>query len=457
MPKGSKKVIGEGGYGCVIAPSLECEQNGQSNIDIDYKNKVSKVMTTKHANAELLEYETISKIDKKKQFYLGKPTICKPKDTPENNAAIQKCDIENILADSPFDKSTPVNMDELSLLIMKNGGLNLEDYADKMATQKPNLKNKQKMAKFWAKVYTIILGIKNLLNNRTIHRDMKGQNIVYDDNKNRINFIDFGLMQNYDQLQQDILDDKADPIVHWSYPLETRLTDKKMFNYFSDLSTEQQKRIDLFENITEMYQEDEKGKVTESKFGKAISHFCQAAYADTRTDEKELDKVQTAVYREYFEFVCFDIQSRTFEEFVTRHLDTFDIYGLGIGCMYVLTKTRHVMDDPILYSKLDNLFRLMITKRLFQRITIDKLIQQYGDIVSQHLSTFSDINNAKKHVSKHVKIRTRPSIINKSVSYRSRHRRRSQNKTRKSLTKCSPGQVRNSVSKECIEISKGLN
>ena len=64
-------VIGEGTYGCVHKPSLKCKSN-----TVNYKNKISKVLTTKHANVEMKEYNTISNIDKKKHFYLGKPIKC---------------------------------------------------------------------------------------------------------------------------------------------------------------------------------------------------------------------------------------------------------------------------------------------------------------------------------------------------------------------------------------------
>ena len=432
VSKGAKKVIGEGSYGCVIAPSLECDQNMPV---VDNNQNVSKVMTTKHANDEFTEYETISRIDPTNKYYLGKPTICKPKNTEENKAAIKQCDLDNLLADSPQEQSKSINMDELSILIMKNGGLNLEEYVNKMAKQKPSPKNKQKLAKFWANIYHIILGIENLLNNRTIHRDMKSQNIVYDDKLYRMNFIDFGLMQNYDQLQKEILDDKGYPIFHWSYPLETIFVDKRMFDYFSQATTD--KRIAAFENITEMNKEDG----SKTKFNKAISNFCEAAYA--KTDDSRLNYV----YKEFYEFACFDLENKTFGAFVKQYLDTFDIYGLGIVCMYGLTKTRHLMDDDVLYTKFENLFHSMITQHLFKRITIDKLKQQYGAILEQHLSVDIENENRKEGgFKKHVTIRSLPSSINKSVNIR-KHRKSIQNKTRK----CSRGRIRDSVTKECIE------
>ena len=49
------KVIGEGSYGCVHRPSLTCKDK-----KIDYKNKISKLMTQKHLNTEIAEYDRIA-------------------------------------------------------------------------------------------------------------------------------------------------------------------------------------------------------------------------------------------------------------------------------------------------------------------------------------------------------------------------------------------------------------
>ena len=80
-------VIGEGTYGCAIKPSLVCK-----NKSLTYDNKISKVLLDKHANTELNEYGMIDKVDKNKEFYMGKPEICKPIFNDENVKSIQKCD-----------------------------------------------------------------------------------------------------------------------------------------------------------------------------------------------------------------------------------------------------------------------------------------------------------------------------------------------------------------------------
>ena len=51
------KIIGEGTFGCVLKPPLKCRDK-----NIDYKNKISKVMPINEAKKELKEYNSIKNI-----------------------------------------------------------------------------------------------------------------------------------------------------------------------------------------------------------------------------------------------------------------------------------------------------------------------------------------------------------------------------------------------------------
>ena len=72
------KVLASGGYGCVFNPALKCE--GASKRE---SNKISKLMTDKHATQE---YEEINKIKDKlylirnyeDYFLIYDSTLCRP-------------------------------------------------------------------------------------------------------------------------------------------------------------------------------------------------------------------------------------------------------------------------------------------------------------------------------------------------------------------------------------------
>ena len=117
----SSKVIGEGSYGCVHKPALKCK-----NKDYDPDpNIVSKLLTNRHANAELKEFKLIKKADKKEHFYLGDPDSCVVDKGMKNKKAIDEC--------RRFDSK---RIDDYKLLLLKNGGADLNGIEKKLNGKK---------------------------------------------------------------------------------------------------------------------------------------------------------------------------------------------------------------------------------------------------------------------------------------------------------------------------------
>lgn len=114
-------VIGEGTYGCIHKPSIRCKGNKK----INYTNKVSKLLKKEDANAELKEYKIISNIDKETQYYLGVPIKCNIKNTQKNKNYVDKCENKKLKSAFVHD------INSLSLLVMKDGGLSLKEFAKK--------------------------------------------------------------------------------------------------------------------------------------------------------------------------------------------------------------------------------------------------------------------------------------------------------------------------------------
>ena len=199
------KIIGKGSYGCVHKPSLKCKKN-----NINYENKISKVMEYNDALDELEEYEEIKKIDPNHKFYLGEPQSCLPDNTTENIEAITNC---------KFKKNR--KFEELALLIMNDGGMNLETFGKSVQHLENTTENREKIESFWIEMHNIFIGVKLFLDNNLIHHDLKAANIVYNPENNKIYFIDFGLMKNKLELKK--LSRKSQNIMavsHWSYPFE---------------------------------------------------------------------------------------------------------------------------------------------------------------------------------------------------------------------------------------------
>ena len=155
------KVLGQGTYGCVHNPPLFCDKSDKRDDE-----NVSKLMKTKAAKTELNEYVVIDNIDKSKDFYLGKPDMCKLGMQKLNRLAIRNCSIRS---------SVDSNYNNYSLLLMKNGGLNLADYAKKVSVLDNN---------FLKELHRMFIGLIKVKEHKVIHHDLKAQNIVYNKENN---------------------------------------------------------------------------------------------------------------------------------------------------------------------------------------------------------------------------------------------------------------------------------
>jgi serine/threonine protein kinase len=173
-------VIGEGTYGCIHKPSLHC-----NNSDMNYENKVSKILENKEADKEMSEFKSISNFDTNNEFYLGVPQRCSPAKTQENIEAIEKC---------KNGKKLVQQLQNYSLLVMEDGGMDLDKYGKILKSREPNEENREKMELFWIEAHRILIGLREFSNHGLVHHDLKPQNIVFNEKINRLNFIDFGLM-----------------------------------------------------------------------------------------------------------------------------------------------------------------------------------------------------------------------------------------------------------------------
>lgn len=213
----SHEIVGEGTYGCVIKPSLKCKGNKSSKI---YQNKVSKVMRDKHATDELKEMEYISKIKGIEKYAVNLPIKCKPDLTDSNfDKYVSKCNTYNV-------KNTYfVNPKKLSLLLLDDGGLNMEQSLRLIINGTDNDKKI-----FYNSFINLFEGLEFFRKNKIVHFDIKLINLVYNFEKGEAKYIDFGLMKKDETIKKEYTNNSAwYAINHFNWPPENECGRKFMY------------------------------------------------------------------------------------------------------------------------------------------------------------------------------------------------------------------------------------
>ena len=362
-------VIGEGTFGCAHKPPMLCLDTQRRN-----KNDISKLMTTVNAIKELREFAFIDAADKQKQFYLGKPRECKPARILSNIQAISRC---------PSGRFEPIKMDDYSLLVMKYGGQDLEQFGDEVRTWTKTKEHVDAIELFWLEVVRLFYGLKVLHDNNVLHHDLKQQNIVYNKETNRVNFIDFGFME-----KRSVRISTAKRSVnwlgnqhHWSFPLEAIYWNK---NDYMTASTVKGKSKKAYREFAESVADNC------GYFFRSVIHF--------NANTSKIDKVAEVGTRNAFRNVLeFEPTDEAYTQFVEKSIDSVDTYGLGIALMFVLHRSKHLLADDF-YKNVMNLGVNMLEGRVFLRSTPEQLLAQYEDI----LTTSGLLEKHNKHIENHL-------------------------------------------------------
>ncbi len=362
-------VIGEGTFGCAHKPSMMCRDKTRRN-----ENEISKLMTTANAIKELKEFALIDAADKRKQFYLGKPSECKPARILSNIRSMRKC---------PSGRFEPERIDDYSLLVMKYGGQDLEQFGEEVATWTKTKEHVDAIELFWLEVVRLFYGLKVLHDNNVVHHDLKQQNIVYDRATNRVNFIDFGFMEKKSsriyasKLSANWLGNKH----HWSFPLEAVYWNKDIYMLAASARG--------------------KSKKAYREFAESVQDNCQYFFTSVihfNANTSKIDKVAAVGTRNAFSNVLeFEPTDESYDRFIDKSIDSVDTYGLGIALMFVLHRSKHLLSAEF-YKNVMNIGVNMLEGRVFLRSTPEQLLAQYEDL----LTNSGLLEKHKKHIENHL-------------------------------------------------------
>jgi serine/threonine protein kinase len=385
------KVLGEGSYGCIHSPALTCK-NQKTTYD---KNYVSKSLIKSDGDIEKHHINFIKKIDPKYEYHLKMDEECKLDQNNQNLRALSKCSI--------FENT---DNKKVKILIMENGGLNLEEYSKIIKTREQSIL-------FWIKIQKTIKAIKLYLENGIIHNDIKGQNILFNEKTQKIAIIDFGLMhskkkkenasKNY-QLYRvreafNLLESKEIIYIneiHWSWPLENEYIEKTKFVKFIEQTpfSKHKKNIEqIIYNLETIYKLTNAKKINSilndnSNLDTYYTITNQIIIGTNYSIYTLLEDYLNNIYSLQQEYKNAKNKTKFYDELLEIHLNTVDIYGLGVACITSL-KLQHRHLSPQLIDEFYELFYRMITPIIKNRININDLLDTYENILNKYIKIYN--------------------------------------------------------------------
>ena len=198
MKQEGGKILGTGGFGCVIDSKIKCKNK------VKQDKKITKIMNKYEAIDEYNENNIIELIDPNNKFTLNEKTItCNiniKKTKGEGKKDIKNC-IKYLKNNNIIQKNN-----EILGIMMKNGGFSLQNYIDNIDNMGDKFRkfiiNINNRFKILTSLRRLFLGIKILNDKGYYHYDIKLPNILYNNNTLEFNLIDFGLMTKLGTIQK---------------------------------------------------------------------------------------------------------------------------------------------------------------------------------------------------------------------------------------------------------------
>jgi serine/threonine protein kinase len=213
---------------------------------------------------------------------------------------------------------------------------------------------------------------------------MKPQNIVYNTKTNRMNIIDFGLAVSLkNKLSEIEKSTNGMALYHWSYPFEFYFLNKNRYEDFAKLSNKE--KSGYYQSVLR-----ELANKPDSDTARAFKTF----YSFTIDDDTESQEFKDHMAG-FYQTLSAELTMKNYKNFITKSIDSVDVYGLGITLLYILKNTQHLLKDQLHYD-LRNLGNSMINAQLSNRISSNASLSAYetilteNGIMTKHILSFAD-------------------------------------------------------------------
>jgi serine/threonine protein kinase len=234
-----------------------------------------------------------------------------------------------------------------------------------------------------------------------VHHDLKAQNIVYNEETNRINFIDFGLMTSRKELIESSRNsNNRNALPHWSYPFELQYLNKRLFERLCSL--QQRYKINIVKNILD---DMDRGYISSPY----ITFFNSIM---PNSSEDLFTKNMNIMLNDFMDFLL-ELKENNYDDFLNKSINTIDTYGVGIAFTTVLSNCAKFI-EPNLLTSLSEIFAFMMCAHLPSRYEPAEVLHKYEELM--HTSGLLEKHN--KYYDNHIikEGKAKPDGIAKLVS-----------------------------------------
>ena len=371
----TRKIIGEGSYGCVHRPSIYCKTIPSPGFN--YKTYVSKLMKTKNAKKELAEFLIIGKIDPANEYHLGQPILCKPN--------INEHNVKNDINHCKYLKSKDIetNEDKYSLLILKYGGPDLKIFCGDHLKKYLKQHKRERADNFWLEVHHLLKGLNFFKHNGIVHNDIKPQNILFNTANGKMKFIDFGLMRTKKEIITSSLNSRNYlSIFHWSYPFDCAFMNIVEYNKYKAYNSKTQIKNSLSELIVSGSSSHKPINSFNLPISKPSSFKILFTYLNPDNTVPN-SSTQYAYINTFFDGFNKMINNNDYDFVVNHTADSIDVFGLGFTLQFMANCFKRLNALPLEdFTRLSSFFHKMYDFNPLTRvINIDILLNEYENIL----------------------------------------------------------------------------
>lgn len=398
------KIIDQGTYGCVFKPALRCK--GTTNR---VGNTISKLLTEENAYEELKKHKMIDTIDPNFNFHLQTPTICDPGNFEPKIDNIEKCDIYN------KQKKTNDKQD-FKILNYPYGGISLRNYIysfkQDIVLDNNIQTGENKLLELFMSMKQLISGFYKMHQNNIAHLDIKLDNVLIEQETNKINLIDFGLTQRYKDIENSSDIRSIFSSGYFVWPIEVFFLNQNFKNITPD----------TIKTIKSIYENSYSNTLIKRYLYPSSDNF----YMKTLTPDLT-EKYQKDINQNY----------RVFSQYVIEKIDVFSLGLLFVemwctllNIWFVNDKKNQFIPDNVKYtttlSMIHTLIMNMIQPYYKDRMSPKEVYEYFLQIETQY-------KREEEKISKEVKKKIDDTESIKKTKKKELTKKNGKNKTRKSL------------------------